>query len=74
VREIPGEHPPQRPTCTAGMGGNATSNGEWMGLKMVDGEAGSDGARLVLGIMRGDKDVFEGVADGDRVRSPRLVG
>jgi len=50
-----------------------------MGLKMVecDGEVGlpgSDGARLGLGIMRGDKDVVEGAADRDRARSIKLVG
>ena len=44
------------------------SNREQMGLIFgeFDEEAGGDGARLGLGVMRGDKDI-EGVANRDHV-------
>jgi len=37
------------------------------------GLPGSDGERLELGIIRGDKDVAERVADRDCARSPKPV-
>ena len=52
------------------------SKGEWMGLKMgeFDGGVGlpeSDGARVELGIIKGDKDGVECMAGTDPARSSR---